>query len=175
MGRLFESLAWLVIVLSLISIVAAGWRTLHHCCNSAGCKASSSCNRMERPMKGGSEAASCSPQEAEFMSSCKMEGDSCIMNKDACEKLMGKEGCEKMMKERGRCIMSKEECSALCGKEGKSRCLEKNMGGCSMRQAACKGDCGGNCSLKCEGKCESGEKKCCAGSGEAKSCCKHKM
>ena len=89
------------------------------------------------------------------MGGCKMEGDSVVMEKEMCEKMMGKEACDAMCKERGRCIMSKEECMKMCHAAGKPCCAEKGEGTCPMHKEA-----------ESAGKCTMGEKK---------ECCKKKM
>jgi len=78
------------------------------------------------------------------MGGCKMEGDSVVMEKEMCEKMMGKEACDAMSKQRGRCILSKEECMKMCHANGAACCAEKKEA---------------QSTKKCE--------------GEKKACCKH--
>jgi len=157
LGTLFKGLAWLVIVLSLASIAFMGVKKVHryytrhngggyknhemmmkhgggHCCSGGGqgCTAAAE----KQCCSGGGGA----------VGGCKMEGDSIVWDKAACEKAMGKEACDKMSAERGRCIMSKEECRELCATGAKCGYGEKS--GC----------------------CASG-----SSGGEARGCCKKKM
>ncbi len=174
LGKIFEILAWLVIVLSLVSVGFSGFKGLHHC-GGDKCKQGSEC-RVEKEVIIKDGKGTCSMESTSSMTCCKTEGDSMVMEKEMCEKMMGKEGCEKMTKERGRCIMSKEECAKVCEAAGHSCGAQKSAGGCSMHGANCKGDCAGKCSGKCGGTCETGKKECCVkgAEGEKKECCKKK-
>ncbi len=140
MGKLFEALAWLVIVLSLVAIGFTGFKALH--CNGGECgKGECKVEQKEIVIQNGEGGNHCSMNnEGGMASCCKMEGDSMVMDAAACEKMMGKEACDKMMKERGRCIMSKEECSKACQTSGKADCCA-NAGhaGCQMDMG--KGEC----------------------------------
>jgi len=173
LGGIFEILAWLVIVLSLVSVGFVAFKSINrcggHCGNREECK-------IEKRIIVNEGESHCKMNNGCSMSGCKMEGDSCVMDKEVCEKMMGKEACDEMCKERGRCIMSKEECMKVCHTAGKSCCAEKGEpSGCAMHQGACKGDCGGKCGSSCGGKCESGSKNCCAADAPKKKCCKHKI
>lgn len=110
LGSLFSVLAWLVIVASLVSVGVTGAKAIHGF-KRGGCKGKE--HRIEKKIiineeAGGHRKGHCN------MEGCRMEGDSCVMEKATCEKLMGKDACDAMEKERGRCIMSKEECMEMC-------------------------------------------------------------
>ena len=147
LGGLFKALAWLVIVLSLLSIVGVGFHGLHHLhrMHRMGGHAWGPCMERHTIMKEygiGMGHDSVCP-----MGCCKMRGDSMIMDKDMCAKMMGKEACEKMCAERGCCIMSKDECARMCG-GGNSCCTTDKTPPCGAGKAA---------------------------SGDMKDCCKKKM
>lgn len=130
LGKPFELLAWLVILLSLVAIGFKGFKMLHHCghCKQDQCKI----EEKQIIIKDGEDGGGHCHMGDMNMESCHMEGDSCVMNQATCEKMMGKDACEKMMKERGRCIMSKEECMKMC--PAHSGCMmDSGMhGGCPM-------------------------------------------
>jgi hypothetical protein len=164
LGGIFEVLSWLVILASLVSLGYTGFKALNHCCGSK-C-GSEKCTvekegmiKKEGSCHGGTET--CSGK------GCHMEGDSCVMEQNACEAMMGKEACDALVKERGRCIMSKEECNAKCSKKGactgekKECCAKKDAAACPHVAAGCKGDCGGKCGGECKGACTNEKKLCC--------------
>jgi len=157
LGGIFKFFAWLIIVLSLLSTAAVIHHGIHHhrmhrhfehCGMQGGC--------MQDGMNGhcGMGEKHCSAMAGDSvcpMSGCKMSGDSVILDRAVCEKMMGKEACDKMCAERGQCILTKDECAKMCGATAK----------CSGEtKACCKGD----------GK---EMKACCKGEGkEVKACCK---
>jgi hypothetical protein len=145
LGRLFEVLSWLVVLLSLASIGLVGAKALHHCCGGGHCSETNEC-RMEKRIIIKDAEGHCTMD-----SSTSCAGHCPMMDS-----------------------LGKEECMKKCHEEGKSCCAHV-AGSFPMHHEGCKGDCGGKCSEKCEGKCESGSKACCAGSGEKKECCKKKM
>ncbi len=51
-------------------------------------------------------------------------GDSVMVDKACCEKMMGKDACKRMHDERGACLMSKNECAKLC-RENVKACAAK--------------------------------------------------
>lgn len=144
LGKVFEMLAWLVIVLALISIGFQAFKAFscHGNCNDDKCKVE---EKQIIIKDGEGNGGHCNMGNAEMgngcMASCTMKGDSCVMDQATCEKMMGKEACEKMMKERGSCIMGKEECMKACGGHGNCS-MEGNSGGCPM-MGGDKKDCGG--------------------------------
>ena len=141
LGGIFKVLAWLVIGLSLLAIAGVVFRGVHHFHRMHEMK---ECRMEERMIIKHGEGSCCNMDSTCKMMGCRMEGDSMVMDKEACEKAMGKEACEKMCKERGRCIMSKDECMKMCGhnssgmkgeanscpmhKEGKACCMDKEKG-----------------------------------------------
>ncbi len=141
----FGILAWLVIVLSLVSIGFAGFRALHHCGGGRDC-GKQECHMEKRVTMMNDGMGHCTMDSSMTMQGCQMEGDSVVMDPAMCEKMMGKEACEAMRSQRGRCIVSKEECMAMCHANGKACCAQKPMG---------------ECTKKCE--------------GEKKACCQKKM
>ena len=145
LGGIFEILSWLVIVLSLVSIGFLGFRACHNHCGEGQCSQGKECRMEKEVIIKDDGRGHCSMDSTMSMSCCKMEGDSMVMDKAMCEKMMGKDACDAMCKERGRCIMSKEECMKMCHAEGKGCCGEKKEGACPM------------------------------GGGEKKECCKKKM
>jgi len=164
LGGIFKFFAWLVIILSLVAVGGVVCKAVrHHCCgNMQGhcgmmqgrCgMMQGHCDMQEHMMN--KEMQHCSHEGADSvcpMSGCKMSGDSVVLDRAVCEKMMGKEACEKLCKERGQCIMTKDECSKMCG--GTAKC--GNPKGC------CKGE-------------EKEMKPCCKGEAEAKkACCKKK-
>ena len=159
LGGLFKFFAWLIIVLSLVSTVVVIRHGVHHfrMCHhrfehgemSGGCTQGGgmhgSCAMGQKPCAGMTADTVCP------MSGCKMVGDSVVLDRAVCEKMMGKEACEKLCKDRGQCIMTKDECAKMCG--GMSKCSAES-------KDCCKGD----------GK---EMKACCKGEGkEMKACCK---
>jgi hypothetical protein len=153
LSGLFSILAWLIIVASLISIGFSSVRALHDR-HHGGCGNKEECRMEKRIVIKEDGAGSCHGMgKGECnMEGCRMEGDSCIMDKVACEKMLGKEACDAIEKERGRCIMSKEECMKMCHGE-------KAMGGCSMDHGESMPE---------------GKNGCCK-EGEKKECCKKKV
>jgi hypothetical protein len=147
LGGIFEVLSWLVIVLSLVSVGFVGVRAFHHGhCGSGPCGIQEGC-RMEKQIiiKDDGKGHCSMDSSSKMMGCCKMEGDSVVLEKGACEMAMGKEACEKLCKERGRCVLSKEECRKMCEAKGIPCCVDK---------------AGAECTKKCE--------------GQGKSCCQHK-
>lgn len=114
LGGIFEVLAWLVIALSLVSVGYTGYKA---CARGGKCKAQT-CH-VEKKVIVKKDAGSChtGDKAACGIEGCHMEGDSCVLDKAVCEKMMGKETCDSISKQRGRCIMSKEECAAMCSKK----------------------------------------------------------
>jgi hypothetical protein len=155
LGGIFEILSWLVIVLSLVSIGFLGFKTFSHC-GGGHCGQTREC-KIEKQViiKDGSGHCEMNSSSTCSMEGCKMEGDSVVMEKEMCEKMMGKEACDAMSKERGRCVMSKEECMKMCHAAEKPCCAEKSEGTCTMHK---EGEATGKCSM-----------------GEKKECCKKKM
>lgn len=178
MGTLFSVLAWLVIGLSVANIGLIGVKACQRYCYK-NCEGGRECKMEKRVIIKEDGMGHCSEHSSMScsMSGCKMEGDSMVMEKEACEKMMGAEACATMCKERGRCIMSKDECVKMCHAEGKACCAKESAEGCPMHKEGCKGDCSGKCSGKCESKCDAGKKECCTKGAEPekKACCKHKM
>jgi hypothetical protein len=132
LGGIFKFFAWLIIVLSLLSTAAVihhgihHFRMRHHHFERCGMHCFGMPGDSTCPMMGG----------------CKMTGDSVVLDRAVCEKMMGKESCEKLCKDRGKCIMTKDECAKMCG--GMAKC-DAGMKGCSMGNAkempaCCKGD-----------------------------------
>lgn len=157
LGGIFEILSWLVIVLSLASIGFLGFKAMHHC-GGGHCEEGRGECRMEKQIMikdDGMGHCSMDSTSTCTMGGCKMEGDSVVMEKEMCSKMMGAEACEKMCKERGRCVMSKEECMQMCHAAGKPCCAEKGENTCPMHK---EGEPAGKCSM-----------------GEKKECCKKKM
>ncbi|MDB5283493.1 MAG: hypothetical protein JWO06_2568 [Bacteroidota bacterium] len=120
LGGIFKVLAWLVIILSLLAIAGVVFRGVHHfhrMHQMQGC-GMHEYRLEERMIIRNGEASCCGKDSACAMMGCKMEGDSMVMDRAACEKAMGKDACDKMFHERGRCIISKEECMKICEKAG---------------------------------------------------------
>lgn len=122
LGGIFEILAWLVIVLSLASAGFTGYKALRHC-GPGRCHGQQGCQVEKRVIITDDGMGHCTKDSA--TTCCKMEGDSIVMEKEVCEKMMGKEACEAMCKQRGRCILSKEECMNVCHAQGKDCCAAK--------------------------------------------------
>ena len=165
LGTAFELLAWLIIVLSLVAIGFTGYRVAKNM-TCGNCKGKQQCHiekNIEVTETMGHGCPHAMEMDAPHGACCKAEGDSMVMDKAMCKKMMGKEACEAMCKERGRCIMSKEECAAHCKAETKGCCAKKEAAaGCPMHQAGCKGDCAGKCSGQCDKKCDAEKKACCS-------------
>ena len=142
LGGIFEILSWLLIVLALVSIGFLGFRTLHHC-YGGHCQQEREC-RIEKRVIINDDKGHCNidSSAACSMGGCKIEGDSVVMEKEMCEKMMGKEACDAMSKERGRCILSQEECMKMCHAKGATCCAEKKE-------------------VQCTKKCEGEKKECC--------------
>jgi len=149
----FGLLAWLVILLSLVSFgfsVTKGFNRGGGDChrnkcsyqNGAACaQKSAACdkpcgqagNAACAEKCGGKCEGKCDNAMKSCGGTCTMEGDSCVMDKAMCEQQIGAEACAKMIAERGRCIMSKDECAKTCknptcttaGVEAKKECCKK--------------------------------------------------
>ena len=122
LSNLFKFLAWLIIVISLLSIVFVVGRGVWHLRHmrhhmeqmDARCDHEGRIGNMEMG------TGHCEMDSTGGMGCCKMQGDSVVVDRGMCEKMMGKEACDKMCQERGKCIMSKDECTKMCN--GKSSC-----------------------------------------------------
>lgn len=139
MGGVFEALAWLVIVLSLVAIGFTATRSFTHGCKEHCGKAQKCHVEKDIVVKQYGPGQGCPAHEsgeANAMGCCKMAGDSIVMDQATCEKMMGKEACETMRKERGQCILSKAECQKACKASGQSCCA----GGGEAKAACCAGD-----------------------------------
>jgi hypothetical protein len=147
MSTIFSVLAWLVIGLSLANIGVIGVKACKYYCHNH-CEEKGECRMEKQIIIKDDGMGHCTKDSSSTcsMSGCKMEGDSVVMEKEMCSKMMGKDACEAMCKERGRCILSKDECMKMCHASGKP---------CSAEKAETQ------CTKKCE--------------GEKKECCKHKM
>jgi hypothetical protein len=119
LGGIFKFFAWLIILLSLVATVATvrhgihrHFRRMHHMQDM----------RSHCEMSGSPMGANChmGADSTCPMSGCKIVGDSVILDRAVCEKMMGKEACEKLCKDRGQCIMTKDECAKMCGGMAKS-------------------------------------------------------
>ncbi len=134
LGDIFSVLAWFVIAASAVSIGFSSVECYEECFEC--CDDEHEYHIEKKIMiKEGEKSCHHMSMDDCCMGGCKMKGDSCVMDKEACEKLMGKKECDKMSKERGRCIMSKEECEKFCHpgcvhkgegemKNGKRGCVE---------------------------------------------------
>ena len=159
LGGLYKFFAWLVIVLSIVATVASIRHGIHHFIRGhhmhQQCEMNMQCdpgaNAKHCEMGGSSNACPMGANSGMCpMGACKMQGDSVVLDRAVCEKMMGKDACERLCKERGQCIMTKDECAKMCSAEGSS-----NMDCCK------KGDM----------------KECTKGAGEQKEmkeCCKKK-
>ncbi|HLP50976.1 MAG TPA: hypothetical protein VK154_08855 [Chitinophagales bacterium] len=124
LGPVFEMLAWLVIVLSLVAIGFSATKAFTKC---GKCGHHEKECRIDKQVIINKEGGGhCSTTTS--MAGCTMEGDSVVMDQAVCEKMMGKEACEAMRKERGRCIVSKEECMEKCKADGKPCCAGPGHG-----------------------------------------------
>jgi hypothetical protein len=139
LGGIFKFFAWLIIVLSLLCTVAVVRHGIHHYRMMKMHRFEIMHNGFGRGMQNYGGAccgpaaigANCCKDSAAcpMMSGCKMVGDSVVLNRAACEKMMGKEACYKLCKERGQCIMTMDECAKMCGGmmkpggDGKACCM----------------------------------------------------
>lgn len=141
----FNLLAWLVILLSLVSVGFAITKSLQRgggnshqmqrsYQNGANCPhKSAACEKPSGQTGNASCAEKCGGAANVYGGNCTKEGDSCVMDRAMCEKQIGAEACAQMIAERGRCIMSKEECAKSCksatctavGAETKQECCKK--------------------------------------------------
>jgi hypothetical protein len=147
-GSLFTVLAWFVIVASLASITVSSIELIDDCCeDERECHMDRKIIIREGKEGGGyhhMRDGGC------MLEGCKMEGDSCVMEKEACEKMMGKDACDSISKLRGRCIMSKEECMEMChGMKEEGKCGAHHGGGGMEKKGGC-----------CMGKGPEGKKAC---------------
>lgn len=135
LSGVYVLLAWLVIALSLGTVGATTYSLLR-------CKGKKECKQTCEREKCGAQKPACHKNDAEKpncgmngcgMNGCHMEGDSCVLDKEKCESIMGKAACDSIVALRGRYILSKEECKAnVCGKapaacssESKKECCKK--------------------------------------------------
>ncbi len=140
LGKIFAALIWLQIFLSLAGIGVLAYKGVMHKLYP-GCGTKKECRAEKQVIiRDGVESVhgmhSCSMQR------CHKEGDSVVLDKATCEKMVGKQLCDSLSKERGRCIFSREECAKVCSATG----------------APCGDDKAGTACVK---KCEGQEKKCC--------------
>ena len=139
LGKIYAALIWLEIGLSLAGIGGMAYKGIAHQ-RHPGCGDKKEC-RVEKQViiKDGVEtthtSSSCSAH------GCKIEGDSVVLDKAVCEKVIGKEACDAMNKERGRCILSKEECSKACAAAGVPCCAQKEEASCSHKCEGQKKEC----------------------------------
>jgi|GEM_PF-1872645 hypothetical protein len=155
LGGIFKFFAWLIIVLSLLSTAAVIHHGIHHFrmrhhhfehCGMHRGDLHGGCSMGDMHDGGNMGGMHCFGMPGDstcpMMGGCKMTGDSVVLDRAVCEKMMGKESCEKLCKDRGKCIMTKDECAKMCG--GMAKC-DAGMKGCSMGNAkempaCCKGD-----------------------------------
>lgn len=130
LGGLFKGLAWLVILLSLLGIIVHIAHGIHHRHMRHRDGMAREEQIMIRRFDDGGKGECCM-----MMQGCKMQGDSVVLDKAVCEKLMGKDSCDKICAQRGQCILSKDECLKLCG--GESKCTM--MGAGSQNSCCAKG------------------------------------
>ena len=156
LGGLFKFLAWLVILLSVVSIVGVARHMVHRHMHG-GCGMHGECGMHEKIMIKEFKHCEMDGDSTAPMAACKMMGDSMVMDRAMCEKMMGKEACDKMCKERGQCVMTKDECAKMCG--GTMKCSAGQPACCKEGDKAC---------------CKGADKACCKGGEEKemKSCCK---
>lgn len=141
LSKIYSALILLEIGLSLAGIVALGYKGVQHL-SHRGCDNKQEC-RVEKKViiQDGKEEMYETSTRGCSMHGCKLEGDSVVMEKEVCEKMMGKEVCDAMSKERGRCIISKDECMKMCHAEGKPCGGEKPAAGCTPKCAGEKKEC----------------------------------
>lgn len=128
LGGAFKILAWLIILLSLVSIGFGGFKALSHC--GGKCGKQTHCNIEKKVMiKGEGNCHKMDAGNCAHNGACRMEGDSVVMDEATCTGIMGKEACAAMRQERGRCIVSKEECTKMCAASGKECCMKDKAAG----------------------------------------------
>ena len=144
LGGLYKFFAWLVILLSIVSVVASVRHGIHQFrhhgnCEQGQCEKDKQCSEAQGgkhcemganggacPMGGNSGACTMGANSGACpMGACKMQGDSVVLDRAVCEKMMGKDACEKLCKERGQCIMTKDECAKMCSAGGGMDCCKK--------------------------------------------------
>jgi len=156
LGGIFKFFAWLIIVLSLIATVAVVCHGIHHhrmmkmrrlemMHGGGACGMGMQGGDGHCGMSGGHMGACCSMGKdsaaCPMMGGCKMVGDSVVIDRAVCEKMMGKEACDKLCKDRGQCVMTKDECAKMCGGmmkagDGKACCMggdDKGMKSCCKK------------------------------------------
>ena len=165
LGGIFKFFAWLIILLSLVAVGSVVRHAVHHRFGHRMCHEGGNCEMKERIMIKEFKHCDMGNDSTCPMAGCKMVGDSVILDRAVCEKMMGKEACEKLCKDRGQCIMTKDECAKMCG--GTMKCGD--MSKCTGEQPAC-------CKSGDKACCKSGDKACCKAGEEKemKSCCKKK-
>jgi hypothetical protein len=160
LGGLYKVLAWLVILLSLLGLGAQIVRGVHHFRHRHDCKMmhDERCMMHDGCAPGACAGPGGGANGACMMGGgCKMVGDSVIMDKVTCEKLIGKDSCDKICSQRGQCIFSKNECIKLCG--GADKCCMAN-GQAAMPSCCMKDGKPGNACCGPSGP-EAGMKECC--------------
>lgn len=139
LGGAFELLAWLVIFLSLVAIGFGGYKAVKH--SRGKCDKRSHCNIEKKVLiKDGGKCHQMNAGACAHNGSCRMEGDSVIMDEATCAGIMGKEACAAMRQQRGRCIVSKDECAKMCATSGKQCCM-KGEGAAACSNAGSKECC----------------------------------
>jgi hypothetical protein len=127
LGGIFKFFAWLIIILSLLAMGGLVRHAIHrhHYMKMQHMQGMQCCHGNMGMVADSSNSSCCAKQanRACPMSGCKMVGDSVVLDKAMCEKMMGKEACDKLCQERGQCIMTKDECAKMCG--GEKACCKK--------------------------------------------------
>ena len=144
LGGIFKFFAWLIILLSLVAVGSTVRHGIHHFRHRHECRMNGGAGHCEMGgpgMMNGMKSCGPGTEGSCPMSGCKMVGDSVILDKAMCEKMMGKEACDSICKLRGQCILTKDECAHMCGGAGKACSMEKE-GGNEMK-ACCKEHEGG--------------------------------
>lgn len=124
LGGIFKALSWVVILCSLASIGFWGYKTIN-CKRDCGNKCERNTCEMRPSCHKPAVEADCHGKVVEIEKStpcCKAQGDSVVIEKEVCIKMMGKEECDKVCKNRGACVLSKSECQKICSEKKVSCC-----------------------------------------------------
>lgn len=139
LGKIFELLAGLIIALSLVAVVTSGVKSFMPCQGGRCHAGKTECQEENKMSCEGNRATACN------LPVCKMEGDSCVLDKSSCEKMLGVAASDSLFSQRGKYILSQEECKSMCNTmatTGKSCCrMDSKPGTCdtsSKTKKCCK-------------------------------------
>lgn len=125
LGKVFELLAGLIIVLSLTAVVASGVKFFMPCKGGSCSADKTECHAEQKTDCHQNKTTSCN------LDGCKIVGDSCVLDKSTCEKMIGVAASDSLFSQRGSYILSQEECKTKCSAMAapQKKCCQMNSKG----------------------------------------------